>query len=167
MECARLGIKRTSCQPSSTAIQSAGEQPPWNSDFILKSGNWLEGSISTSNDSFIPSLHVFVIPSLISAVPCRSPGCGGTFLQFSSAFHGFQHRYFVCIFKVSADRNANPNSRHSHSQRLQQFGKVNRCGFAFRGGICGDDNFFDGPTLQSFDERLDVKLLRPASRKRR
>src|SRR5207245_7293232 len=56
-------------------------------------------------------LHVFVIPSLISADPCRSPGCGGTFLQFSSAFHGFQHRYFVCIFKVSADRNANPNRK--------------------------------------------------------
>src|SRR6266404_9591705 len=38
--------QRTSCQPISTAIYSAGEQPPWNSDFILKSGNLLEGTIS-------------------------------------------------------------------------------------------------------------------------
>src|SRR5882762_476221 len=39
--------QRTSCQPISTAIYSAGEQPPWNSDCIPKLGGWLESSMST------------------------------------------------------------------------------------------------------------------------
>src|SRR6266478_909294 len=47
--------QRTSCQPSSTAIQSAGEQPPWNPYFILKSGDLLGGTISTESSSLFHS----------------------------------------------------------------------------------------------------------------
>jgi hypothetical protein len=89
------------------------------------------------------------------------------FLQVAAALHGFEHGDFVRVFEVRADRNTHANAGDPHAQRLQQFGKIDRSGFALGSGVGGDDDFFHRALLQAFDQGFYFELLGPAPLQRR
>ena len=44
------------------------------------------------------------------------------YLQVAAPFHGFQHGYFVGIFQVGADGDADANPRNADAERLKELG---------------------------------------------
>ena len=84
-------------------------------------------------------------------------------LEIAAAFHRFEHSDFVGVFEIGAHGNADTDASNADTERLEEFGEVNGGGFAFSGGIGGDDDLVDGAALEALDEGLDVELLRAAS----
>jgi hypothetical protein len=93
--------------------------------------------------------------------------CAANESEFAAAFHGFHHGYFVGVFEVGANGNADTDARDAHAERLQQFREVDSGSFAFGGGVRRHDDFFDGAFFQALDERFDTELLGATSLQRR
>src|SRR5713226_4793650 len=166
----------------------AGGQPPCTSNSIPKSGRLLGVPSSTDSCKAVPLLRPqseLSLPKpyhylnglnartfsrlrftarksrLTYIVPTRG------ILQIPASFHGFQHGYFVGILQISAYGNPDSDAGHSDAERLQKLRKVNCRRLALRRWIRRNNNLFDRDALQPLNERLDMKLFRPASRKRR
>ncbi|SPE30065.1 hypothetical protein SBA2_480006 [Acidobacteriia bacterium SbA2] len=82
-------------------------------------------------------------------------------LHFPAAFHGLQHGNFVGVFDVAAYGNAHGDAGHAQSLSLplQLLGQVGGGGFAFDGGIGGEDDFFDFSAADPADQVGDAQLL--------
>jgi len=84
-------------------------------------------------------------------------------LHFPAAFDGLQHGDFVGVFDVAAYGNAHGDAGHAQSLSLplQLLGQVGGGGFAFDGGIGGEDDFFDFAAADPADQVGDAQLLGP------
>src|SRR5579883_904733 len=88
-------------------------------------------------------------------------------LEVAPAFERLEHGDFVGVFEISADGNTHTDSRYAHAERLEQFREIDGRGFAFGGGVRGDDDFLNCAALEALDERFDLELFGTASGKRR
>src|SRR5208282_3852 len=84
-------------------------------------------------------------------------------LHFPAAFHGLQHGDFVGVFDVAAYGNAHGDAGHAQSLSLplQLLGQIGGGGFAFDGGIGGEDDYFDFAGADPADQVGDAQLLGP------
>ena len=90
----------------------------------------------------------------------------GDTLEIAAAFHGLEHGDFIGVFEIGTDGNAHADASHANAERLEKLGEVDGSGFAFGGGIGGDDDFVDAATFKALDEGFDVELLGAASLER-
>ena len=84
-------------------------------------------------------------------------------LEVAAAFHGFEHGDFVGVFEVGANGDADTDAGDADAEGLEELGEVDGGGFAFGGGIGGDDDFLDVAAPEAVDELLDFELLGAAA----
>lgn len=67
-------------------------------------------------------------------------------LELAAVFHGFEHGDFVGEFDVGADGDAHSDAGAAEAQGFEEPGEVGGGGFAFYGGVGGEDDFGDVAT---------------------
>src|SRR5579871_6250880 len=73
-------------------------------------------------------------------------------LQFPSAFDGLQHGDLVRVLNVAAHGYARGDARHLNARAPDLLGDIDRCCFAFHGGIGGQDHLIDLPGIDTAEQ---------------
>ena len=81
-------------------------------------------------------------------------------LQLAAAFHGFQHGDLVGVFNVAAYGNSHRDTRDLHACGLELLREIDRGGFAFHGGIGGEDDFIHIARFDAGEEIRNAELIR-------
>src|SRR5262245_42119391 len=64
-------------------------------------------------------------------------------LHLSSAVHSLRHGELVRVIEIASNRHTHRDACRADTERFQELGKVQRCRFAFDGGIRGKDDLLD------------------------
>ena len=81
-------------------------------------------------------------------------------LQLSPPLHRFQHRDLISIFDVTTGGDAGGDAGYFESGAAELAGKIGGRGFAFDGGIGGEDDLVGLAVLDALHQIRNAQLLR-------